>query len=239
MAVLWISPDVQEINAPWIKSVLHEAGFKRAKSPIQHETTVRLNLNAPLDQIIAQMEKRRREDIRKYEREKQNWATGWSTSRDSLNTLYSLHKTTMLRVQRQPKGFEYLSKICEYLGPNRSCLIFVVDYNGQPAASIFLLGTSKRLWAVYGGSDRRVVSDADVAVHWEIIKWAHQHGYQEYDLQGFPDEVERDNPLYGIYLFKRGWGGQVVILIGEYTYAPVPGMLGILNWLLRKMRMVI
>jgi lipid II:glycine glycyltransferase (peptidoglycan interpeptide bridge formation enzyme) len=195
-----------------------------------------LNLNASLDQIVTQMEKRRREDIRKYEREKQNWATSCNTSQDSLNTLFSLHKTTMLRVQHQPKEFEYLSKICEYLGSNPSCLIFVVDYNGQPAASIFILGTSKRIWAVYGGSDRRIVRDADVAVHWEIIKWAHQHGYREYDLQGFPNTVDSTDPLYGIYFFKRGWGGQVVNLIGEYTYAPVPGMMPVLNWGLRKMR---
>jgi lipid II:glycine glycyltransferase (peptidoglycan interpeptide bridge formation enzyme) len=55
-------------------------------------------------------------------------------------------------------------------------------------------------------------------LQWEAMKWAKTHGCKEYDLWGVPDEEEsileanfekRRDGLWGVYRFKRGFGGQL------------------------------
>jgi peptidoglycan pentaglycine glycine transferase (the first glycine) len=50
------------------------------------------------------------------------------------------------------------------------------------------------------------------------MRWAKQKGCDEYDLWGVPDEEEqtleaeftsRNEGLWGVYRFKRGFGGEV------------------------------
>ena len=65
-------------------------------------------------------------------------------------------------------------------------------------------------------------------VQWELIRRAHCEGAREYDLWGIPDEIgaaaERGQPepeagtggLWGVYGFKRGFGGKVVRYAGAF-----------------------
>jgi lipid II:glycine glycyltransferase (peptidoglycan interpeptide bridge formation enzyme) len=55
-------------------------------------------------------------------------------------------------------------------------------------------------------------------LQWEAIRWAKLRGCEEYDLWGVPDENEekleaefesRHDGLWGVYRFKRGFGGEV------------------------------
>lgn len=61
------------------------------------------------------------------------------------------------------------------------------------------------------------------AVQWAAMRWAKARGCTTYDLWGVPDEpeetlerhfTERNEGLWGVYRFKRGFGGQVVRTVG-------------------------
>ena len=67
-------------------------------------------------------------------------------------------------------------------------------------------------------------------LHWEIIKWAKHNGHTKYDLHGFPEPSGRDDPLYGVCPFKRGWGGELLRLVGEYDYSPYPLLGKLMEW---------
>ena len=56
-------------------------------------------------------------------------------------------------------------------------------------------------------------------LQWEAMKWAREHGCMMYDLWGVPDADEttleaqfedRHDGLWGVYRFKRGFGGQLM-----------------------------
>ena len=53
-------------------------------------------------------------------------------------------------------------------------------------------------------------------LHFEGIKYAVEHGYDTYNFYGITGDFSKDNPLLGLYLFKKSFGGQVVELIGEF-----------------------
>ena len=53
-------------------------------------------------------------------------------------------------------------------------------------------------------------------VHFEGMKYALENGYERYNFYGITGDFNENNPLFGLYSFKRDFGGQVVELIGEF-----------------------
>ena len=54
-------------------------------------------------------------------------------------------------------------------------------------------------------------------IHWELIKYAIKNGYKKYNFYGISGDFENKNDeLYGLYDFKRGFGGNVEEYIGEF-----------------------
>ena len=51
-------------------------------------------------------------------------------------------------------------------------------------------------------------------LQWEAIKLAKEKGCRIYDLWGAPDEFNENDRMWGVYQFKRGLGGEVVITPG-------------------------
>ena len=69
-------------------------------------------------------------------------------------------------------------------------------------------------------------------LQWAAITWAKQQACTDYDLWGIPDadpatlEAEfqtRGDGLWGVYRFKRGFGGEIVRSVGafDFVYKPV------------------
>jgi len=69
-------------------------------------------------------------------------------------------------------------------------------------------------------------------LQWEAMRWAKARGCESYDLWGIPDhdegELEREfqnrsDGLWGVYRFKRGFGGEVVRSMGAWDriYKPL------------------
>ena len=63
------------------------------------------------------------------------------------------------------------------------------------------------------------------------MRWCRDRGCQTYDLWGVPDENEetleaefekRHDGLWGVYRFKRGFGGQLVRQVGAWVKVLAP-----------------
>ena len=90
----------------------------------------------------------------------------------------------------------------------------------------------KRAWYLYGASnnlDRNRMPT--YLLQWDALRWARAQGCTEYDLWGVPDEdadvleaefTQRSDGLWGVYRFKRGFGGQVKRAVGAWdrVYKP-------------------
>jgi lipid II:glycine glycyltransferase (peptidoglycan interpeptide bridge formation enzyme) len=91
---------------------------------------------------------------------------------------------------------------------------------------MFIFKLGGQAWYLYGASRQQEKQRmASFAVQWAGIQWAKQQGCTTYDLYGIPDESEavleatfqqRNDGLWGVYRFKRGWGGRVERSIGAW-----------------------
>jgi lipid II:glycine glycyltransferase (peptidoglycan interpeptide bridge formation enzyme) len=84
-------------------------------------------------------------------------------------------------------------------------------------------------------------------LQWEAMLWAKAQGCRTYDLWGVPDEdeatleeqfSERQDGLWGVYRFKRGFGGRLARTIGAWdlVYSPARYRLYVLvvGWLNKR-----
>ena len=90
-------------------------------------------------------------------------------------------------------------------------------------AMVIIFCFAQRAWYVYGAS--RAVHREKMPNHllqWEAMRWAREQGCTVYDMWGAPDVLDESDPLWGVYRFKRGFGGELVRHIGAWDY-PVSG----------------
>ncbi len=87
-----------------------------------------------------------------------------------------------------------------------------------PLAGSMFISCEKELLNLFGGGyDEFMKYDAMYGIQWEAIKYAKENGYELYNFYGIEGNFNKENnPMYGVYEFKKGFNGKVVELIGEF-----------------------
>lgn len=113
------------------------------------------------------------------------------------------------------------------------CELILAELNGQLLAGVMVFALGRQAWYFYGASSTRERGRmAPYLAQWEAMQWARAQGALTYDLWGVPDAEEADleanfeqrrGGLWGVYRFKRGWGGRLIRSVGAWdrVYNPV------------------
>lgn len=85
------------------------------------------------------------------------------------------------------------------------------------SGAIYLYWGNKA-WYLYGASDN-ILRDTmpNFLMQYEMIKDSIDNKCNIYDFRGVSGDLSTDNPLYGLYKFKKMFNGDFVEFIGEYT----------------------
>lgn len=84
------------------------------------------------------------------------------------------------------------------------------------SGSIYLYYGNKA-WYLYGASEN-ILRDTmpNFAMQWAMIEDSIDLGSSVYDFRGVSGDLNPDNPLYGLYKFKKGFNGEFVEFVGEF-----------------------
>jgi lipid II:glycine glycyltransferase (peptidoglycan interpeptide bridge formation enzyme) len=181
---------------------------------IQPPRTILVDISGSEEQILARMKQKTRYNIRLAEKKGVTVRT-W-------HDLDSFHQMMLLTGGRDGFGvhsLEYYRRAYDLLHFKDMCEILMAEYEGQPLAALFVARHGNRAYYLYGAStDKERNRMPAYLLQWEAMKWAKDRGCKEYDLWGVPDEDEaileanfekRQDGLWGVYRFKRGFGGQL------------------------------
>lgn len=114
-------------------------------------------------------------------------------------------------VTRQP---EYFAAMLDNLGEH--CRLYMAFHEGQPIAGTLAIHYGDKVWYLYGASSnehRNLMPN--YLLQWEMIRWSIETKCRIYDFRGVSGDVSEDNPLYGLYRFKKGFGGDFTEFVGE------------------------
>ncbi len=211
---LKIEPDMWE-DATTI-SQLPITNYQLRTSPhnIQPPRTIIVDINASEEDILARMKPKCRYNIRLAEKKGVTVRT-W----DDVSAFHEMMIVTGGRDGFGVHSKEYYQRAYELFHPKGTCELLLAEYEGKPLTSLMVFANGKRAWYVYGASNNEERNRMPTyLLQWEAIRWAKARGCEEYDLWGVPDENEetleaqfesRHDGLWGVYRFKRGFGGQI------------------------------
>ena len=95
----------------------------------------------------------------------------------------------------------------------------MADLNNEILASTFLVLSNKCGVYLFGASSSDNKQHmASYALQWESIIQAKKHGCSEYDMFGCAPNLNPSHPLYGVHLFKKGFGGRIFHRMGCWDY---------------------
>jgi peptidoglycan pentaglycine glycine transferase (the first glycine) len=234
--LLKIEPDLAE--GPALVQKLTRLGFRASPQPIQPRCTILLDLTLDPEDILAQMKSKTRYNIRLAARKGVTVRDG--TAKD-LPGFYRLMQITGERDDFGIHSEPYYEVAHQLFVPQGLAKLFLATFEDKVLAGIMAFAFGQRAWYMYGASsDEHRNLMPNYLLQWEAIKWAKERGCLTYDLWGIPDEEEetlereflkRSDGLWGVYRFKRGFGGQVVHYLGAYDYVYSP----LLYWLYNRL----
>jgi len=209
---LKIEPDVWEDQPLTLQA--GQFGLTQSPHNIQPPRTVIISLAGTEDQVLARMKQKCRYNVRLAEKKDITVRT-W----DDLDGFYRLMQVTGGRDGFRVHSAEYYRKAYHLFHSQGTAELLLAEYEGRPLAALMIFAAANRSWYLYGASnDEERNRMPTYLLQWRAIQWARQRGCTEYDLWGVPDAPQevlesqfetRHHGLWGVYRFKRGFGGQV------------------------------
>ncbi len=195
---------------------LIKAGFIKSKKEVQPQRTIFLDIAQSEDQLMARMHAKTRYNIRLAERKDLRFKVyDRGGASGVFDAFWRLLRDTARRDRFHSHEKIYYEKL---LGHTK---LFALTVRGSPrgeagkmAAGALVLFFDKRATYLHCASDYTMRNYmAPYLLHWEIMKYAKEQGYKEYDFWGVDP---RKWP--GLTRFKRGFGGRELEYIGSYDY---------------------
>jgi lipid II:glycine glycyltransferase (peptidoglycan interpeptide bridge formation enzyme) len=211
--------------------------FILSKHSIQPMRTLIIDIKGEEAQILGRMKQKTRYNINLAG--KKNVIVEPYTD---LSTFYHLMEITGQRDQFGYHSLAYYQRAYDLFHAQDCCQLLVAKYENKPVAALIVFKFGKRAWYFYGASSNK---DRDkmpnYLLQWEAIRWARLHGCTEYDLWGVPDEdlstleanfTQNSTGLWGVYRFKRGFGGELMRSAGPWDRIYKPSLYRIYSlWL--------
>jgi lipid II:glycine glycyltransferase (peptidoglycan interpeptide bridge formation enzyme) len=224
--VLTVEPEA-ELNGG-VVGALRQAGYRPSPAQLQSSATVLVDLEGPEEALLERMSSTWRRYVRKAAREGVTVRQG--TAAD-LPRFFELYLETSERDHFIPRPRGYMERLWGHLAPSGTVGLLLAEVEGVPEAALLPMSLGRRAWYLYGASSERGQgAHAAYLIQWEAMRWARERGCVVYDMWGAPnDPSDKDDPLAGVYYFKRGFGGRHVRWVGAYDAVLVPPLYGLWN----------
>jgi lipid II:glycine glycyltransferase (peptidoglycan interpeptide bridge formation enzyme) len=203
--------------------------FQSALQTIQPLRTVIIDISDDDEVILSHMNQGTRRKIRQSLK---NDIRYYQAERVDLLKFNAIMQSTGERNEFGVHDPAYYQDAYELFAPDHAAL-FMAEHDDDVLAGIMVFTLNDSAWYLYGASsDTKRNLMASYGVQWQAIQWAKARGCRYYDMWGIPDEdpatleaefQHRSDGLWGVYGFKRGWGGEIVRSAGawDYVYNPV------------------
>ncbi|GAC1471359.1 MAG: hypothetical protein PVSMB5_19910 [Ktedonobacteraceae bacterium] len=203
--MLKLEPGVSAGAQEWLHD-LKRRGFRVNPNHMNVRNEWVLDIRPDEKTLLANMKEKWRYNIRLAARKGVTVRRG--SGQADIDTFYRLYQTTSERdfFAIHPKSF-YESVLRLFADGERAAL-FLAEYEGQTISATITLTLGKWSWYMYGASaNEQREKMPNHLLQWTAIQWARAQGCHYYNFRGIPEILEEGQEMWGIYVFKRGFGG--------------------------------
>lgn len=222
---LKIDPDIK-VDDTRFGEILRKASFRKNDTGLDFEGVqpafvFRLDIHPSEETLLQNMHSKTRYNIRLSTRK--GVTIREATGKEELPEFYRILEETARRDKFLIREYSYFEKIWDEMVESGMGKVFLAEWEGQIISATLAMILGDKAWYLYGASSnehRNVMPN--YLIQWEMICWAKQHGCTLYDFRGVSGDLDENNPLYGLYRFKKGFNGDFIEFIGDWDriYSP-------------------
>ncbi|MCR5763084.1 MAG: peptidoglycan bridge formation glycyltransferase FemA/FemB family protein [Treponema sp.] len=210
-------PSIEEKINHIKKFTIHQSNVA-----IQPPDTVLLKLNESEESLLANMKSKWRYNIRLAEKKGVKVTAYNSDDKDfeqAFEHFYALFEETSKRdgVNFHAKNYYLDLMKRSNSSSNPRVTLYLAKHEEDYLAGIITLFCDREAVYLYGasGNIKRNYMPAYL-LQWTAIKDAKKFGSPVYDFYGIPPTDEENHPMHGLYLFKTGFGGEIIHRPGSF-----------------------
>lgn len=217
-AFLQIDPDIPKEHISVTNSLVERGFIAHMKYGVVGLTlplrVFRLNVRKSDQELLSNMG-HHRQYIRLSQ--KKGVSVKQDNSLKGLETFYAILEETSRRKNFYIHSFRYMRALYDQFSPRGNIKLFFTMFQDKPIAARLVIAFGDKCWDMYAGMLDEYHNNLrpSYLLVWEILRWTRDNGYTWFDFRGAgsPDPVSH---LYGIYMFKKGFGPDHIEFIGDY-----------------------
>jgi peptidoglycan pentaglycine glycine transferase (the first glycine) len=215
-AVLTVEPRIPDGEGS--RNLLTGLGFRRGVQDVQPRGTLLLDLTPDEDALLDGLESRTRYNVglagrRGVEIERANSPAG-------VDRFVNLLEETEERQRFLAHDRAYYHRVWEAFRAHDACDLLLATFDGEDVAGVWLVYAGRTAYYVYGASSHRHSKHkGSQLLQWRAILRAKERGALVYDFWGAPPVPTERHPLWGVYRFKKGFGGGHTVFVGAHDLA--------------------
>lgn len=217
----------QLLDVPQVRDMFQQLGYQPAPMHLTADLTLQLDLTASADQLLADMRKNTRYEVRRAE--KLGIVVEISEDPTQIPEFYQHQLYLAEKHGFVPFAQDFLQHQFDAFVAQGSAALLHATLDGQLLASAFLLFYNHE--AVYHYGISTPANDklpGSYACQWTAIQEAKKRGCTRYNFWGVAPKDQPSHRFAGVGLFKRGFGGVEVPYLPAHDL-PVSWQYGAVN----------
>ena len=189
------------------KKIFKDLGFIKAPMHLHAELTSQLDITKSEDELMAQMRKTTRYEVKKAIKE--NIRIIASSNEKDIKSFYDVQIETARRQKFVPFSYKFLHEQFRVFAESGNALLYKAEFEKKLLAQAFVIFYNKETVYHYGtGTDEGRRHPGAYLIQWEAILEAKKQGMTRYNFWGVAPENNANHRFSGLSLFKRGFGGE-------------------------------
>lgn len=181
-----------------------------------------LDIRPDLSELFQHYNKKWRQNIRQAE--KRGVTVRMGSSKADFETFYELLHATSVRQRFFIHPKSYYARIFHTYVDSGNGALLIADHNQRVVGVNMIIRFGARCWDMYSASlDKKLGLNESYPLQHACFAWAKEQGCTHFDFRTIPEVLEPDQEMWGIYEFKKGFGGysDLVVQTQDYIYRPM------------------
>jgi peptidoglycan pentaglycine glycine transferase (the first glycine) len=222
--LLRLEPNIADDNPDmdgWI-AAYRKLGFRSNPNSIHLPRSWVLDIRPDLNDLFAKFKTTWRQNIRVAERK--GVIVREVKTEEDFQAYYEVYKETSERDDFFIHTLDYHKAIVNAFGSKGEAVLYIAEHEGDVLAARLIICMGKWCWDMFGASSNKKRNlKATYLLQYRCFQWAKEHNCDYFDFRVIPTILEPGQDMWGVYEFKRGFGGfsRMNIPTQDYIYRPV------------------
>jgi peptidoglycan pentaglycine glycine transferase (the first glycine) len=222
--VLRLEPNIADDDPhmdDWV-ATYHALGCQTNQIAVHGRRSWVLDIRPDAEKLLADFKMNWRQNVRSAERK--GVIIREAESDSDFDAYYELLKLTSERDAFFIHDKAYHQEILRQFKSKGDAVLYLAEHEGEAIAAKMLLRFGDWCWDMFGASSNNKRNlKPTYLLQYRCIQWAQSKGCSFFDFRTIPEILEPGEEMWGVYEYKKGFGGfsRLNMPTQDYIYRPL------------------